>query len=626
VKSYLRALRYLWPYKWLLVVGGVLSIVASVLEVATMGSVLPFLKALSNPEGFSSWLDAAAQKMTFIEGPILRLREIVESDLPGALAVIVLGAGALTLLKNMFDFVGRFAVHYTAQRAILDMRSRLYDKVVCLPLRFFTESSIGDLLSRFTNDFQTLIRGFTVSFVRFVREPAAMLVAFAAAVVLDWKFSQLKLTLMALIAVPLAGWSIRRLARRIRRSSARALETRAQIVSMLEDTMSGIKVVKVSQMERGESTKLRALQKRLLREVAKVIAAENALGPVVEVIGIASLVLLFFAATRFVDNFVALLKEGVLFAMGLLYYNAYSSAKKLMSGVGVFPGADAAATRVFEFMDAVPEAPDVPGALDAPPLQDDICFDSVSFSYDEKSRTVIRDVSFCAGKGEVIAIVGGSGAGKTSLVNLIPRFYLPSSGRITIDGADISEVTASSLRRQIGIVTQETILFDDTVFNNIAYGLGDVREEKVVEAAKMANAHDFIMKLPDQYQTRLSGGLQTISGGEQQRIALARAVVRDPAILILDEATSALDAESESLIQQALANIVRNRVTFIIAHRLSTIELADKVVVLNKGTVESIGTHEELVSTSPVYRNLYARGFSDQEQPSGADDSPGETA
>jgi len=626
VKSYLRALKYLWPYKWLVVVGGLLSLVASVLEVATMGSVLPFLKALSNPEGFSSWLEAAARRVTFVEGPILRLQEIVESDLPGALAVIVLGAGALTLLKNLFDFVGRFAVHYTAQRAVLDMRSRLYDKVVRLPLRFFTESSIGDLLSRFTNDFQTLIRGFTVSFVRFVREPTAMLGAFAAAVLLDWRFSQLKLTLMALIAVPLAAWSIRRLTRRIRRSSARALETRAHIVGMLEDTISGIKVVKVSQMEQGESTRLRALQKRLMREVAKVIAAENALGPVVEVIGIASLVVLFFAATKFVPNIVALLKEGVLFAMGLLYYNAYSSAKKLMSGVGVFPAADAGAARVFEFMDAVPESPDVPGALDAPPLQNEICFDSVSFSYDEGSPRVIRDVSFCAKKGEVIAIVGGSGAGKTSLVNLIPRFYIPSGGRITIDGVDIGRVTASSLRRQIGIVTQETILFDDTVFNNIAYGLRNAREEEVTRAAKMANAHEFIMKLPDRYQTRLSGGLQTLSGGEQQRIALARAVVREPAILILDEATSALDAESEALIQKALANIVRNRVTFIIAHRLSTIELADKVVVLHKGGVESIGTHEELVRSSPVYRNLYSRDFEDQEPPSGVGDSPGGAA
>ena len=625
MKNYLRALKYLWPYKWLLALGCVLGVLASAFDVAAIGAIFPFLKVLNDPEGFSSSLREAVGWAPFLEGPIVRFQQIAETDLAMTLTVVVLGATALTLLKNLFGFVGRFTVHYTAQKAILDMRSALYDRVIYLPLKFFTKSSMGQLLSRFTNDVHTVARGFTVSFVRFVREPVTMLGAFGAAVFLDWRLSRLRLTLSVLIAIPLAAWAIRRLARRIHKSSTRALERRAEIVGHLENTISGIKVVKISQMEDAESGKLRALQRGLLREIAKVVAADNALGPVVEVIGVASVIVLFLVGARHFDV-VAFLKNASLLAMVALYYKVYSSAKKLMSGLGVFPVADAGAARVFEFMDVPPETPDVPGALDAPPLEDEICFENVSFSYDEGSPSVTRNVSFCARKGEVVAIVGGSGAGKTSLVNLIPRFYIPSRGRITIDGTDTSQAKLSSLRGQIGIVTQETILFDDTVFNNIAYGLPDVPEEKVIEAATMANAHDFIMKLPDKYQTRLSGGLQTLSGGEQQRIALARAVVRDPAILILDEATSALDAESEALIQQALANIVRNRVTFIIAHRLSTIQLANKVVVLHKGRVESIGTHEELVRTSPVYRNLYALGFSDRESSAGNVDSRGETA
>ncbi len=619
MKSYLRALRFLWPYKFLLLAGIVTGLIASVCDVLSIASIVPFLKAASDPEGFSAQLQSISGSGKLpvlkdsISALISRLQEIATEDVVLTLTIIVYGAAILTILKALFGFLSRFIAEYASERATLDLRAALYAKVLYLPLGFFTRLSLGEILSRFTNDLGNVARGFRISFGRFAREPITFLIAAGAALLLDWHLSQLRLTFIVLIAAPVAAWATRRLIRRIRKSSTRALQRKADIVGLLEDTISGVKVVKVSQTERSESGRLRSLQSRLIREIAKVVAADNALSPCVEVIAAGAAAGLFFAATRLIDLMPAL--KGPLPGLAFFYYKAYSSAKRITGSLGAFPIADAGAARLFELMDLPPEAADVAGALELPPLMDHISFENVSFSYEEGGPHVVRNVSFATKKGEVLAIVGSSGAGKTSLVNLIPRFYLPSSGQITIDGHDISRVALPSLRRQIGLVTQETVLFEDTIFNNIAYGLADCPMDKVLEAAKLANAHDFITELPDRYQTTLSGTLHKLSGGQQQRLALARAVVRDPAILILDEATSALDAESESLIQQALANIVRGRVTFIIAHRLSTIRMADKVIVLEGGSVESIGTHDELIRTSRVYQKLYARDFSDEIPP-----------
>ena len=624
MKNYLRALKYLWPYKWLLLLNVLSGTIACVFDVSVIGAASTSPEVLFSEGAFSRIVGQVSEKAPFLSEPLARLGGIVGDDIALALAILICVAAGLTAVKALFDFVATFLIRYVCERGLLDLRAAVYEKLLCFPLGFFTKASLGDTISRFTNDLGGVALGFRTTFSRFVRQPTQLLAYSAVIVAIDWRLTRLRLTGMMLVALPLVAWAIRRLARRIHKSSTRALERRAEVVGLLKGTISGIKVVKVSQMESSESGRLRRIQMRLLREVAKVAAADSALGLTTEVIGMASVATLFFASAKFLD--LQQVNAGTALVLLLAAYTmAYRAVKRITSSLGALSASDAAAARVFELMDHPPEAADVEHARQLPPLSDEICFDDVSFAY-ESNQSVIEHVSFRVRKGEVVAIVGGSGAGKTSLVNLIPRFYIPSRGRITIDGTDTSQAKLSSLRGQIGIVTQETILFDDTIFNNIAYGLSDVGEEEVIQAAKMANAHDFIVKLPDQYQTRLSGGLQTLSGGEQQRIALARAVVRDPAILILDEATSALDAESEALIQQALANIVRNRVTFIIAHRLSTIQLANKVVVLHKGRVESIGTHEELVRTSPVYRNLYALGFSDRESSAGNVDSRGETA
>jgi subfamily B ATP-binding cassette protein MsbA len=409
--------------------------------------------------------------------------------------------------------------------------------------------------------------------------------------------------------IPLITYIVGRIGRRLRRYSARAQEKMADMTSILQETISGIRVVKAFGMEEAETNKFFHHTGAYLRSFMKRQRAE-ALAPVMtEFLGAAGgLVVLYYGGMQVLSG--NLLSPKWFLAFLFFMLSMIKPAKTLSQAVAKIQDGMAAGKRIFTILDTEPDIVDCDGAVDIDGIRESIEFVGVSFKYDT-SDYVLRDVGFKVSKGQVVAVVGPSGAGKSTLVDLIPRFYDPTSGSVRLDGRDLREITLKSLRRIMGIVTQETILFNDTVRNNIAYGSEDLPVESVIGAAKAANAHEFITSLPQGYDTVIGDRGVRISGGERQRLAIARAILKDPQILIFDEATSSLDTESERLVQDAIERLLSSRTNFVIAHRLSTVTNADLILVIEDGRLVEIGRHEDLIAAGKVYRRLYDLQFKD---------------
>jgi len=506
------------------------------------------------------------------------------------------------LLKNIFGYIQAYLMGYLEQRVIFDIRNQLYAHLNDLSLDYFARQKTGLLISRITNDV-TLVRGaLTNGFANVIREFFLIVVLAITAVLANWRLS-----LVALVVLPPIMWLIYRLSQRLRKFSVRTQEKMADITTLLQETISGARIVKAFNMENYEKNKFREHTLSYFKSYIKLNLVGALAGPITEYFGVICVaVILLYGGNQIIRSGTLRPENFFVFLTAVMLLMA--PLKKLANANTYIQQGLAAAKRIFKVLDTKPKIVDSPNAIVKDRVEKTIAYKHVYFAYNP-GEPVLLDINFTVSAGEIVALVGPSGTGKSTLVDLLPRFYDPTSGCIEIDGIDIRNIKLSSLRGMMGIVTQETILFNDTVRNNIAYGLKDIPDERVVEAAKAANAHEFIMSLPDGYNTFIGDRGLKLSGGERQRISIARAVLKNPPILILDEATSSLDMESEVLVQKAIENLMKERTVFVIAHRLSTIQRADKIIVIEDGRIIQIGTHSELIARGGLYEKLFQMQF-----------------
>ena len=519
-----------------------------------------------------------------------------------------------TVVKDAFLTLSSFAVDRVSNLATFDLRNEFYRRTLRLDLVSFNESATSDLLSRFTHDVDNVGAGIQTLFGRAVREPLKMISCVAVAAYICWQ-----LLLLSLIVAPLAGFLVALLAKTLKRANRKALEEMSSLYGILVESFSGIKVVKAFTMERYERNRFHQTSKKCYRKAMRIALFDGLINPVTELMGISTICLaILFGA------YLVMSQETHLF--GIKMSNRPLSLSALMWFYGMLAGisdparrlsevfnrlqrASAAADRVYQLLDREPLVCDPRRPRSVARHHRELVFEHVSFRY-YASQPVLEEIDLRIPFGETIAIVGPNGCGKSTLANLIPRFFDPVAGSVRLDGVDLRDVRLRELRSQIGLVTQETLLFDDTVLNNIRYGCPHATREQVIEAAQQAHAHRFIeQKLEHGYQTVVGAGGGRLSGGQRQRIALARAILRDPAILILDEATSQIDLESEQLIHKVLEQFIRHRTTVVVTHRLATLALANRIVVMDGGRIADLGTHEQLMSRSDVYRRLHQIQF-----------------
>jgi subfamily B ATP-binding cassette protein MsbA len=536
-------------------------------------------------------------------GPAIYLNRFFPHSIHNVWTVVSLSLLIVFVAKSLAEFGGNMFIQFAGHRAINDLRNAVYEKIIRQPIAFFQQQPTGRIMSAVINDVERSRPALSEYLADVFRQTFTFLTLITVLFSIDWK-----MTLACGIFLPLIVWPVGKLGRHIRRSVERSQSKLGELNQILQETITGNRIVKAFGMEEFEIRKFWLAARRLLRETMRWVSAHVGTSPLMDILQpVVIALLLLYARDRILHQQMTV---PLFIAFVYALFKSYEPIKRMGSVYQQFQQAQGATTQVFAYLDLKEEEADRPQAVELPPFSSEIEFDNVSFSYD--SAPVLREIGFKARKGEIVAIVGTSGAGKTTLVNLIPRFYEVAGGAIRIDGHDVRDVTLRSLRKRIAMVTQENILFHDSVLNNICYGMKEVSHERVEEAARAALAHDFILELPQGYATLIGERGTRLSGGQRQRIAIARAILKDSPILILDEATSELDSESEMYVQKALANLMVGRTTFVIAHRLGTVRKADKILVLEDGTIRESGTHAELLERGGSYARLHDLQFAEE--------------
>jgi len=597
-----RLLRYVRPYS--------LQAALSVILMAAVGLLEAFRLLLIKPI-FDRVLDPSAPNggISLFEVPgtryVLDLRHIVPTHFHNDWNVVAFALVVSTIIKGLCDYGGTYLVNYAGFGMITDLRDDLYEAILRRSVSFFQKHATGTILSTLINDIERVQYAMSSVLSEFLQQAFTLL--FTIIVVIGYGG---KLAWILLIFLPVVIGSARKIGRQVRQTTRRGQDKLAEIQNILHETVSGNRIVKAFNMELWETLRFKKAARRLFRANLRSVRAQAISSPLMDSIGAVAIALLLWVGRIQIKH--GAMTEGTFFAFIIAVFKLYDPVRKFALFYNNFQAALGASSEIFNFMDAQDDVREKPRAIALKGFHHAVQFENVGFAYsdEEGEKEVLHNIDLQIRCGEVVALVGPSGAGKSTLVNLVPRFFDVTRGRILIDGHDLREVSLRSLRDQIGKVTQETILFNDTVRNNIAYGQPDVSFERVKSAAQAALAHDFILNLPDGYDTVIGEKGFRLSGGERQRLAIARALLKNAPILILDEATSALDSESEALVQAALANLMAKRTSIVIAHRLSTVRRANRIAVIESGRITAIGPHEELLRVSPTYQRLNQLQFS----------------
>ena len=597
-----RLLRYVRPYTLAIVAAVVLMAAVGLLEAFRIVLIKPIFDQVLNPHGPRESLFLFSLPRY---GPVL-LENLVPARLHNAWTIVAFSLVGATFLKAICDYLGTYLINYAGFGMITDLRNELCTSILRRSIGFFHKHSTGTLLSTIINDVERVQYAMSAVLAEFLQQLFTLL--FTAIVVVKMGG---RLAWVLVIFIPVVIASARRIGNQVRHTTRRGQDKLAEIQNLLHETIVGNRIVKAFNMERWERMRFVAASKRLFRANLRSVAAQALSSPLMDLIGSVAIALLLLIGRDQIRSHG--FTEGTFFAFIIAVFKLYDPVRKFAQFNNNFQQALGASSTIFDFMDVEDDVKERPAALPLPPFHKGIVFDGVHFAYqgEDGAETVLRNINLEVKAGEVVAIVGPSGAGKSTLAMLLPRFFDVSSGALLIDGYDVRDLSIGSLRAQIGLVTQDTVLFNDSVRNNIAYGQPHVSLEKVQHAAKAALAHDFIMRLPEQYDTVIGERGTRLSGGERQRISIARAILKNAPILVLDEATSSLDTESEALVQSALQNLMQGRTVFVIAHRLSTVRRADRIIVLENGTITDVGSHEDLVTRFGTYQRLYNLQFVD---------------
>src|SRR5215471_23206 len=608
MRQLMRLLSYIRPYSFQFPVSVVLMAAVGALDAFRLLLIGPIFSSVLNPASRTEAIPLF--RLPWGSHRIIDLHQFVPRHTHNVFTVVAIALVGATIIKGICDYLGTYLVNYAGYGLTTDLRNTLYKRVLARSISFFSRYPTGTLISTIVNDIEKVQFALSTVMAEFLQQFFTFLCLTAVVILTGGRMAWI-----LVLFIPFVVISSGKIGRRVRQTTRKGQDKLAEIQNILHETITGNRIVKAFSMETWENLRFFQAARRLFRANLRSVRAQALSSPLMDILGAVAVALLLWLGRDQIKR--GVFTEPAFLVFIIAVFRLYDPIRKFALFNNSFQQALGASSEIFRFMDEEDEIKERKGATTLPAFRDRVRFEQVSFSYGDNngnSGAILRDVDLEVRAGEIVAVVGSSGAGKSTLVQLIPRFFDVTSGAVTIDGQDIRNVTMASLRSQIGIVTQETILFNDTVRNNIAYGQPDVGDDVVIAAARAALAHDFILKMPEGYNTIIGEKGVRLSGGERQRIAIARALLKNAPILILDEATSALDNESEALVQSALQNLMAGRTVFVIAHRLTTIRRVDRIVVLENGRITDSGTHDDLLTRLGTYRKLYELQFMDLEQ------------